>query len=270
MRLLPSKEKFRVLSRRAKKEARRVRKRLSRKSEVATRGRRGSAIAVLRLAFAGPANASVWNWWPLPLWLAAAVLGLFRVQLPKLALNRAEWLAVFLGVCVALLFRAAYKLHAQAYPPFPLHRISRARPMHIPRDDDDDLFFVDITYTNRTSQQVILEMELMWERHYVNGMKMGPYRYFSVSGPIGSIQLTDQPVVVAPHDVTKPEVRLAFSAEPAFGVCEDENGLMDVEPGMRLFLRLTDQVTDAVTDVDLIRRDPSPPKPSPEPQEIGT
>jgi hypothetical protein len=193
----------------------------------------------------------VLTWWPLVLTVLAAVAAVVGFTIPSRV--GGHWLAlaalVLLGV---VLFVAVYRLHQAAFPDFPKHRVSFGNPMYVSHDDGmDDFVLLDLTFTNRHERRVNLFVELWWEWEdkVEGGGSLGPYKCREVKGPIGQLELTGQPVDVGP-EVTVP-AELAFSVDTAFGIHAGTYHDVTLEPGMKVWVRLTDWVSDASIDCPL-------------------
>lgn len=219
-------------------------------------------LAVLRLSFGGPANASVWNWWPLVVWAASAFLGVFGTRIPNVSLSRSAWIAVFLGVTALLLLRAAYRLHAEAYPDFPDYRFTPGPlwglKIPAPKQGETELILFDVDFTNRqAAAKVHLSVDLYWiedarlrvkRRFWFGDREMepwGPHRIPSYRGPLGTNKMLDRPAVVGPHDPVKGLV--AFEPLPIPGLKIEDNDLI-VPDHLRFVARLKDDISGAETE----------------------
>lgn len=106
------------------------------------------------MAFAGPANASIWNWWPLPVWVVTAILGAAGIARPKLVLSPALWVAIFFAVTALLLFRAAVRLHLASLRPFP-DALLEAPLVSASGSDKQVEISIHALFTNRATQQPV-------------------------------------------------------------------------------------------------------------------
>jgi hypothetical protein len=201
----------------------------------------------------GPARhvSAVFRWWPTLVATLPAALALVGLSLPKhWQLSPAWWVVIFFGAIGFLFARSAYRLQATLNPDFPLHRVSFGNPFYAPGDHAiDDLLLFDLAFTNRTGTPVDLDVELFWERTMRGGSPWGPHSCMAKKGPLGRLELLELPAHVDAY--RRASGLLAFSVVTAFGVRQGEENDVLLDAGVRLFVRLTDFVSDASVDLAL-------------------
>lgn len=222
---------------------------------------RSRLLHVLRLALGGPANASIWNWWGLVIWLASVTLNVFGTKIPHVHLSHAAWIAVFLAITAFLLGRAAVGLHREAHPDFPLHsvKLGRGWSLDTPASHGGGkLMIFSIDFTNRQPAPVHITADLWWvlERKFTRKRRLrrdtlraealGPYEASAYTGTLGTNAVFGRPQVVAGFG--REEGLLAFESNMLVGLTVGDDGEFIVRDGLRLFIRLRDGVTCAESD----------------------
>jgi hypothetical protein len=190
---------------------------------------------------------SVLTWWP-PL---TAALGLLATAIGVSVPGKVggHWLAIggLLIIC-ALLFAAVYRMHKVAYPDFPPHWLSFGNPWYLETEEryEDDLIFLDVTFQSRYSRRMAVEFQMFWEMTWQAEGKdkkvLGPFECRQKSGPLGRLEVVNQPMELEPDG--RGSGLLAFGAGPMVGIKYDEHDLV-IDPGARLFMRVTDHVSGA-------------------------
>jgi hypothetical protein len=166
------------------------------------------------------------------------------------------WLVVGGAVVllVALFVEGAFRLWrdaaAKAFPHFPRRRLDLGNPMYFSGEGRlDDAILFHLTYTNRSETAVALTIVLFWEWERTEGEMFGPHSLSPVTRGLGDLKVLQQPIAVEPHRPISGHV--AFSVATAFGVTKGNYADGVLRPGMRLFLRVTDFVSDAEIDKPL-------------------
>ena len=160
------------------------------------------------------------------------------------------WLAVagLTALCLLLLW-SVYRMHRVAFPDFPPHKIGFAYPMLISKEGERlfDLLLLELSFTSRHTRRMSLEVTLFYER-VVDGQVTGPHEWRPETGPLGSLELLEQPIEVEPDKHVGG--KLAFRVY-GFLFKESDVGEALLKPDYRVRGHLVDNVSGAETDVAL-------------------
>lgn len=180
------------------------------------------------------------NWLPPAIAVVTAVGAVAGVALSK---TLAAVLVVLSGVIVLLLV-AGYRLHLAAFPDFPKH-YKRDGFLSYHENEGLQFFLFDLSFTNRSSRSVSLEIDLLLQRN-VQGQVLDAGAFPHLPTQIGQFISTRLPLKVEPDDTGS--ANLVWSAEGVDGTWITKTmdlGGFRLKPEFQLVLRLTDLVTGA-------------------------
>jgi hypothetical protein len=200
-------------------------------------------------------------------WVASAFLGVFGTQIPKLSFSRGAWIAIFLAVTALFLLRAAYRLHVEAHPDFPLHFFTPG-PLWIFDNPEpvnkfeEKLIAFDVEFLNRDpTNKFHLTVDLWWvheskvqpkrRRFWFDSKKarpLGPYKLSPYRGSLGTAKVFGRPQVIDGQESEDGLVAFVPHVIPGMKIVDDE---LKGEEGLRFFVRLSDGVSGAERDVDM-------------------
>jgi hypothetical protein len=210
-------------------------------------------------------TSGIATWWPVVLTAVSAVAAGLGIAMPKRV--GGDWLAIagLAGLSVVL-FLAVYRLHRIAFPDFPAHRFTNG-PLWVlasqdPRRPEEKLIVFDVDFTNRDPHaRVHLTVDLWWihdfkvsvRRRFGLGEKLeplGPYQFWPRQDAVRPIGALERPTDVGPHGRTSGTVAFDEGVVPGLEVGDDASELRR-DPNLRLFVRLTDDVSGAECDIDV-------------------
>jgi hypothetical protein len=190
----------------------------------------------------------VLSWWPAAATALAAVVATVGVALPRQV--GGMWLAlVGAAAMCGIFFVATYRLHRQAAPDFPRHKLEIGHPWVADHPKagalvgEDKLLIFDVAYYNREPQRrVNVELDVFWTRE-VGDRTLGPYKLSRHLGSLGRLTLFPRNADVGPQQHL--EGAAAFEVWIP-GVELGEQG-SDFEPPeyIRLDVRVTDNISKA-------------------------
>jgi hypothetical protein len=201
---------------------------------------------VFAFAFGPIQTTGVFNWYPTALAVLAAAASVIGLTLPKHL--GGYWLAIagFAGLALVL-FAAAYRLHALAFPSFPRHRLDMGRPWVLDSHGLDTLYdnflIFDVTFYNREPRQrVNLTVDVLWTRA-VGKQRLGPYALSAYRGPAGTLKLLLPNTDIGPQQHVEGSVLFGVDVP---GVELGEEGSDFTAPEYYVFdVRLTDNISGA-------------------------
>jgi hypothetical protein len=190
----------------------------------------------------------VLSWWPAATAVLAAVVAICGIAFQRQVGGMWLSLAGATAMC-GMFFFAAYRLHRQAAPTFPRHKLEIGYPRVADSPNaealvgGDKLLIFDVAYYNREPQRrVNLELDVLWTRDVGEGA-LGPYKLSHHRGSLGRLTLFPRNTDVGPQ--MHVEGAAAFEVWIP-GLDLGERGSDFAAPEyIRLDVRLTDNISRA-------------------------